>query len=287
MTPDLARDAVRDAARDRLPGRRRSAWTFALGAGLALAFAGFVALGVWQLQRMAWKQALIARVDARVAAAPVAPPARGAWPAIGEASHGYLRVRLEGTFLAMPETRTQAVTALGGGAWSLAPLRTVDGDIVMVNRGFVPAGERASPPPAGEVSVVGLLRTSEPDGGFLRDNAPADGRWYSRDVAAIARARDLPADAVAPFFVDAFSVDARSANAPSAIDTSARATPWPRPGMTVIRFRDPHLTYALTWFGMALLTAFAASRLVVSGRRLRQDRGCRGGLTHAGAIPHR
>ena len=61
----MTTDAVRDSARDSLPGWRRSAWTLALGAGLALAFAGFVALGVWQLQRMAWKQALIARVDAR------------------------------------------------------------------------------------------------------------------------------------------------------------------------------------------------------------------------------
>jgi surfeit locus 1 family protein len=276
------RDAARDSARDYLPGRRRSAWTLALGAGLALAFAGFVALGVWQLQRMAWKQALIARVDARVAAEPVAPPSRGAWPTVGEDSHAYLRVRLDGEFLPVPGTRTQAVTALGGGAWLLAPLRTVDGDIVLVNRGFVPAGERAAPPPAGVVvSVVGLLRTSEPDGGFLRDNDPAGGRWYSRDVAAIARASDLPADAVAPFFVDAFSVKGADA---AALNGDAA---WPRAGMTVIRFRDPHLTYALTWFGMALLTAFAVSRLVVSGRRLRQDRGCRGGFHHAGAVPHR
>jgi surfeit locus 1 family protein len=170
------------------------------------------------------------------------------------------------------------VTALGGGAWLLAPLRTVDGDIVLVNRGFMPAGERAAPPPAGRVSVTGLLRISEPDGGFLRDNDPAGERWYSRDVAAIARARGLPADEVAPFFVDAFSA--------AGPGIAADAT-WPRAGMTVIRFRDPHLSYALTWFGMALLTAFAASRLVVSGRRLRQDRGCRGGLPHAGAIPHR
>jgi surfeit locus 1 family protein len=274
-------DAARDAARDPLSGRRRSAWTLALGAGLALAFAGFVALGVWQLQRMAWKQALIARVDARVAAEPVAPPPRAAWPTADEDSYAYLRVRLDGEYLPVPETRTQAVTALGGGAWLLAPLRTVDGDIVLVNRGFVPPGERAAPPPAGVVSVVGLLRTSEPGGGFLRDNDPAGGRWHSRDVAAIARTHGLPGDDVAPFFVDAFSVD----GADAAVLNGDAA--WPRAGMTVIRFRDPHLTYALTWFGMALLTAFAASRLVVSGRRLRQDRGCRGGLPHAGAVPHR
>ena len=69
--------------------------------------------------------------------------------------------------------------------------------------------------------VVGLLRLSEPGGGFLRRNDPANERWYSRDVEAIARARALPAGDVAPFFVDAFSVAGPSV---------AGDAPWPRAG---------------------------------------------------------
>lgn len=273
----------REAARDGDPPRTRSAWTLVLGAALALAFSGFVALGVWQLQRMAWKHALIDRVDARVHAVPAPPPPRAAWAGVNDERDGYRRVELDGRFIAMPELRAQAVTALGAGHWSMAALRTEGGDIVLVNRGFVPLDAEPAPPPAGRVKVIGLLRTTEPVGGFLRNNDPASGRWYSRDVAAMAAARGLPLPSTAPFFVDAAAVELPVQDAGR--DTTV--APWPRAGMTVVKFRDPHLSYALTWFGMALLTAFAASRLVVSGRRLRQDRGQRGDFHHAGAIPHR
>lgn len=232
--------------------------TLAFAAALALAFAGFVSLGLWQVQRMHWKQALIARVEARVDAAPVAPPARDAWSTIDAENDEYRRVALTGRFLPVAETRTQAVTALGAGSWVLAPLRTETGDIVLVNRGFVPVGERVAPPPAGAVRIEGLLRLSEPAGGFLRRNAPTQDRWYSRDVAAIARARGLSGDAVAPFFVDAVQIPGASG--------------WPRGGLTVVTFRDSHLSYALTWFGMALLTAIAGLRLFVLSGGLRQDR---------------
>lgn len=274
MTADRAADAP---GTDR-SGHGRSLWSIVLGAALAVAFVGFIALGVWQLQRMAWKQALIERVDARVAAEPVAPPPRAAWAGVSEEGDAYRRVVLSGRFVDAPEVRTQAVTALGAGHWVMTPLRTDGGDIVLVNRGFVPQGAEAAPPPAGAVTIIGLLRISEPVGGFLRHNDPAAGRWYSRDVAAIARAHALPAADVAPYFVDAFST------AGPGVTTDAR---WPRAGMTVVRFRDSHLSYALTWFGMALLTAFATWRLVVSGRRFRQDRRPRGDFHHAGAIPHR
>lgn len=232
--------------------------TLAFAAALALAFAGFVSLGFWQVQRMHWKEALIARVEARVDAAPVAPPARDAWSTIDAENDEYRRVALTGRFLPVAETRTQAVTALGAGSWVLAPLRTETGDIVLVNRGFVPVGERVAPPPAGAVRIEGLLRLSEPAGGFLRRNAPTQDRWYSRDVAAIARVRGLSGDAVAPFFVDAVQIPGASG--------------WPRGGLTVVTFRDSHLSYALTWFGMALLTAIAGLRLFVLSGGLRQDR---------------
>jgi surfeit locus 1 family protein len=237
---------------------RGSVWTVVFAMGLLVAFVGFIALGIWQWQRMGWKDALIARVEARVHADPVPPPPRSRWPEITAQSDEYRRVRLSGRFLAVPETRTQAVTTLGAGWWLLAPFRTDDGEIVLVNRGFVPTGEGAAPPPTGAVAIEGLLRISEPKGGFLRSNDPGQDRWYSRDVGAIASARGLNGEAVAPFFVDA------------ARDPGGQG--WPRGGLTVVQFRDHHLSYALTWFGMALLTAIAGLRLLVSIPRLRQDR---------------
>ncbi len=243
---------------------RDSVWTVVFAVALLVAFVGFVALGLWQWQRMGWKHALIERVEARVHADPVSPPPRSRWAAITAESDEYRRVRLSGHFLPVSETRTQAVTALGAGWWVLAPLRTDDGDIVLVNRGFVPAGAEAVPPPTGAIRIEGLLRISEPEGGFLRSNDPGQDRWYSRDVNAIARARGLNAETVAPFFIDA----ARDAGVQG----------WPRGGLTVVQFRDPHLSYALTWFGMALLTAIAGLRLFVSTPRLRQYRRERGGF---------
>ena len=253
---------------------RGSAWTLVFASALLVAFVGFIALGVWQWQRMGWKHALIARVEARVHADPAPPPPRSRWAAITAESDEYRRVRLSGHFLPGPETRTQAVTALGAGWWLLAPLQTDDGEIVLVNRGFVPTGAEAAPPPAGAVEIEGLLRISELKGGFLRSNDPGQDRWYSRDVSVIARARGLDGEAVAPFFVDA------------ARDSSGQG--WPRGGLTVVQFRDHHLSYALTWFGLALLTAVAGLRLFVSARGLRQDRreqarpGEPGGFEHAG-----
>lgn len=279
MTPrlDIARP---DVAPPSTPcaDARRSVWTVVFAVALLVAFVGFIALGVWQWQRMAWKDALIERVEARVHADPVPPPPRNRWAAITAESDEYRRVRLSGHFVAGPDTRTQAVTALGAGWWVIAPLRMDNGEIVLVNRGFVPTGAEAAPPPTSAVEIEGLLRISEPKGGFLRSNDPGQDRWFSRDVEAIARARGLDGNVIAPFFVDA------------ARDPGGQG--WPRGGLTVVQFRDHHLSYAMTWFGLALLTAVAGLRLFVSARGLRQDRGARvhredsrrgpGGFEHAG-----
>jgi surfeit locus 1 family protein len=163
-------------------------------------------------------------------------------------------VRLAGTWLDLPDTLVQAVTDLGGGFWVLTPLRTDDGFTVLVNRGFVPADRRGASG-AGIVgdrraAVTGLLRLDEPGGGFLRANDPGADRWFSRDVAAIARARGV-AEPVAPYFVDA---ERRPGSDPDA-DLNRGL---PVGGLTVIRFHNNHLIYAITWFTLALMVAGGA-----------------------------
>ncbi|MGX5735874.1 SURF1 family protein [Bosea thiooxidans] len=216
---------------------------------LVLVFAG---LGLWQLQRRGWKLELTARVEARIHAAPVAAPGPAEWPEIEASAYEYRRVALQGRYLDGPEALTLAVTERGPGFWVLAPLRTEGGFTVLVNRGFVPEGRRGPDERrkvAGEKArVVGLLRLSEPGGGFLRANDPAGGRWYSRDVAAMAEARGL--GRVAPYFVDA--------------DAASEPGPLPQGGMTQLGFRNAHLIYALTWFALALMSAAAGIYLARS-----------------------
>lgn len=205
---------------------------------IALALAatiGFVALGVWQVERRAWKLDLIARVEAGTRAAPVAIPQTG----LDVRASEYRRVRATGSFLHDRETLVQALTERGAGFWVLTPLRTPRG-VVLINRGFVlperrdPA-TRATGQVSGPVTVTGLLRASEPKGGFLRTNDPAGDRWYSREVPAIAAARGI--GRAAPFFIDA--------------DATPNPGGWPVGGLTVLRFNNNHLVYALTWFGLA------------------------------------
>ncbi|WP_337192644.1 SURF1 family protein [Novosphingobium silvae] len=221
---------------------------FGLAALLLVAMVAFAALGVWQVQRMHWKHALIARVEARVHAAPVALPAGARLAGTGAGELEYLRVRASGVYQARATALVRAATELGTGYWTMTPLRLEDGRTLWINRGFVPEGTAvsaaAASAPEGCVTVVGLLRRSEPAGSLLQSNRPQDDRWYSRDVAALAAARGV--GAVVPAFVDAQAEQAGPARS-----TGAR----PVPGLTQVRFPDSHLTYALTWLAMALLSA--------------------------------
>ena len=267
------------------PQAHRKGARLALLSGLAVAFIGFIALGVWQLERLAWKQDLIERVESRVRAPAVAPPETSTWPSFAarpEAKrYEYLRVEVTGRYLSGVDTRVQAVTAIGAGYWLLTPLQRADGSIVLINRGFVApewvpsaARESAATP---DVRVTGLLRLSEPGGAFLRSNAPADGRWYSRDVQAIAAARGL--QRVAPYFIDADFIDADAADRADAtrVDSAGAGSAGdvddhsgvlaPVGGLTVVRFRNHHLQYALTWFALALMVVAAVWRVLREDRR--------------------
>jgi surfeit locus 1 family protein len=231
-----------------------------------IAFSGFFALGTWQLFRLKWKLDLIERVEQRVHAQPVAAPGPDRWSQITAQTDEYRHVRATGVFLYELTARVQAVTERGNGYWLLTPLRTVDGNIVLINRGFIPE-KQASRALAyrgdavnadGLADMTGLLRISEPGGGFLRHNDPAADRWYSRDVQAIAAARGL--SGVAPYFIDA-EADKKSAQS---------ETDRPVAGLTVIAFHNNHLVYAFTWYALALMAAGAGFWLVRDERNLRR-----------------
>lgn len=240
--------------------RPRSAVTLAiLGLGLLALVAALITLGTWQVYRLSWKLDLIARVDARVHAEPVAPPARADWGKVNAVNDEYRRVTATGAFENDKETLVTASTALGAGYWVLTPLRLADGSAISINRGFVPTDRRdpASRPEswiAGPASVTGLMRMSEPNGMLLRSNDPVADRWYSRDVTAIAEKRGI-AD-VAPFFIDA--------------DATPNAGGLPVGGLTVLDFPNNHLVYAITWYVLAIMVAGLLVYIVRNEIRIRR-----------------
>ncbi len=214
----------------------------------------FSGLGVWQVERRAWKLDLIERVEARVHAAAVPVPPRAAWARLDPKEWEYRRVRAVGRFDMSRATLVDALTERGAGNWLVVPLVTPDGPI-LVNRGLVPKGWQP-PQKAGDEArstVTGLLRLTEPEGRFLRPNQPSANRWFSRDVSAIAATRGL--EGAAPFFIDA--------------DGRPDAESYPVGGLTVIKFRNAHLVYALTWFGLAALCLAGLVLLLKPSQRRR------------------
>lgn len=234
-----------------------SSWRSLLPVTLAAlaAFCVLVGLGVWQLERLAWKQGLVATVEARIHKEPVALPPEADWAHIDFANDEYRRVRVQGRFRHDLEVQVYALVdsepdgSGGPGYWVVTPLDLSDGSFVLINRGFVPLDRRAPATRAqgqvdGLVTITGLLRLPEEAGLFTPANDAARDSWYVRDPDAIASAKELVR--VAPFLIDA--------------DATANPGGLPRGGLTRVSFPNRHLEYALTWFGLAatLLGVFAA-----------------------------
>ena len=208
---------------------------FALPAVLLL-----LGLGIWQVQRLHWKEGLIAERRAATSAAPVPLPRGSAVSPDMEFRHVFAR----GVFLNDKEILVYASPRIGKAGFDvLTPLVETDGRIVFVNRGFVPVGlrnpaTRAAGEIAGPVHVEGLLRLpprGKPNW-FVPDNDPGRNRWFWIDLPKMAAADGLKR--VAPFYVDA----------------DARPNPggWPQGGLTRVRLPNNHLQYALTWFSLAV-----------------------------------
>ena len=235
---------------------RKRAFLIAWCAFALIAFIGFIALGNWQLERRIWKLDLIERAETRSQAPPIALPERSEWPQITARSHEYLHVKAAGRFLHKDVTFVQANTNLGPGFWALVPLQQADGTLVIINRGFVEKKDGYMPGPNADapVELSGLLRISEPGGSRARKNEPENERWFSRDVMAIAKIRQLPVEQLAPYFIDA--------------DYTPAAPPGePVGGLTIISFYNHHLVYALTWYTLALMVAGATAYLLREERK--------------------
>lgn len=200
-------------------------------------------LGAWQIRRLEWKDALIARREAAVAAPVVAAPQTLA----GARRLEYHPVTVEGEFLNDKEIYLAASAGAGSiGYRVLTPLAAANGGIVFIDRGYIPTRlkdpkTRAAGQLAGRRRIVGLLRLP-PDGRpnwFLPDNRPDLDYWFWVDLPAMAAADKLAS--VAPFYIDA--------------DATPNPGGWPKGSVPLPELPNHHLQYAITWFSLAAALA--------------------------------
>ncbi len=215
-----------------------------------ISLAILISLGNWQMERLAWKEGLIAQMQERAYGEPGAILPPESWGDYVPQDEEYRRVAVTGRFLHEHEVAVHGLmpTSTRGnpvqGFYLLTPFEIEDGALVFVNRGFVPTSmrdpaARPAPPPEGEVSLTGLVRAPEERGMFVPENIPENERWMVRDITQMAQARGLTG--VAPFYVDA--------------EFDAAAPDWPRAGATVLDPPNNHLQYALTWYSLAAVLA--------------------------------
>jgi surfeit locus 1 family protein len=206
----------------------------------AILFAILCGLGVWQLERLQWKLALIATVNGHMAAAPVTLAQIAAMPA-DQAQ--YRRVTLHGRFDHAKEAYVFTTDATGAPVYHvLTPFMTDSGGMLMVDRGAVPKekldpASRAAGNVAGDTQVIGVWRAPDAPGLFTPAPDLAHRVWYARDLAGIAAADHIALSK--PVLVEA--------------DATPNPGGLPRGGQTVVSFRNEHLSYAITWFGLAIM----------------------------------
>ena len=213
-----------------------------IGAALVLgAFIVLIGLGNWQINRLHWKEGLLARIEAGMSGPAVALPGHiddlAAWE--------YRHVRLSGRFDHQRELLLHAIGPNGQVGYHVyTPFLRTDQPPVIVNRGFVPAAlkdarSRTDGQVTGQRDVRGYVRLSRPQLNFVPDNDAAKGEWFFADVPAMAAAMNL--QDVYPVFVE-LAANGTSFSAPSK---------WPAGGVTRVHLSNKHLGYAITWYGLA------------------------------------
>ncbi|MGJ8529764.1 SURF1 family protein [Maritalea sp.] len=231
-------------------GRNSTLGTILFMAGMLGAALLFATLGFWQMERLGWKEQLIATAKARSSTPAVEVPPQATWSTLDPQSVDFQPVTLSGQFLDHSEARVfislpKKNGRYGGpGYWIVTPFELTAGGIVYVNRGFVPqelafnAGYETAP--TGPMQISGVLRRAERVGSATLEPDLAKNVDWVINPERLASVLFSDLGTVAPFYVHWQPTDA------SAL---------PQPAQTgEVEFPNKHLEYALTWFALALLT---------------------------------
>lgn len=204
-----------------------------------------VALGLWQVQRLTWKQALLAEIEQRIAERPEALPA-----APDPARDGWMPVQVTGTI--MPGELHVLVSRknVGAGYRIVAPLLTADGRRIMLDRGFAVAADKEAVRDLGPIRITGNLHWPDETDKYTPTPDRKGNIWFARDVAAMAAALDT----------EPVLIVARS-------ETGAGVTPMP---VDTGGIPNDHLQYAITWFSLALIWLLMTGLFLWRARRARK-----------------
>ena len=214
----------------------------------------FLGLGIWQLQRRVEKHALIAALNERLASLPAALPQAPQWSALTQADDEFRRVSFTATYARLPDAMVYSSGSAvrddisGPGTWAFLPARLPDGEIVVINTGFVPntmqdrlyQDRTVSRLITGEpVHLTGYIRFPEAGGALTPAENSTKRLWFTRDHLAMARSLgwNEGSKSLAPFYID--------------LEAPLPESGIPKPGPLEVHLKDDHLQYAVTWFALA------------------------------------
>ena len=216
---------------------------FFLAIGLGGA-AILISLGVWQVQRLGWKQDVLARIEAQISAAPV--PLNDA---LEPEFQRYAPVEVTGTFGADHIRMLASRKSIGPVYRIIRPFQTEDGARVLVDTGWQPQSRDVVSAPAMRLTLLGNLDAPIETDGFTPDPDMAANIWFARDVPAMAAA--LGTDPVLVVLRDA-------------PETDLGVTPWP---VDTAGIPNDHLQYAITWFSLTAIWVGMTSYFLWRTRR--------------------
>jgi len=209
----------------------------------AIGIVVMIGLGVWQLERLQWKEGLIAEREAGSTAAPIEIPAQDA----DLTGLDFRRAEATGAFDHAHEMLLAARSMNGNpGYHVVTPFLMADGRTLLVDRGWIPLekkdpASRAEGQIAGAATIEGLIRLPRPQHWLEPDNEPAKAMWYWVDLAAMGEAAGVPGGKLAPVYLEA--------------GPAPNPGGFPIGGQSRIELPNDHLQYAITWFALAAALA--------------------------------
>ncbi len=206
---------------------RRTLFLLIIGLGGA---AILISLGVWQVQRLAWKQAIISDIEARIVATPVTLP-----ETLDPQNDAYLPVVADGVLGDGEIHVLVSQKDVGAGYRIIAPFLLEDGRQIMVDRGFALTTAKDTNRATGPAQIIGNLQWPQETDGFTPAPDLSANIWFARDVSAMADTLQS-----LPILLVARSSSLQDADiSPLPVDTA--------------RIPNDHLQYAITWFSLAAI----------------------------------